>query len=65
MLPPCLPASFCSNRLTVREKITTEDFQDGRHGGHYGYDSDGDVKNVKSYWQTYELRMDPGQQTTA
>ena len=34
---------------TVREQITIEDFQDGLHGDHHGYGSDGDVKNVKSY----------------
>ena len=34
-------------RLTVQEQITIKDFQDGRHGNHPGYDSDGDVKNVK------------------
>ena len=27
---PIPPLSFCSIRLTVREQITTEDFQDGR-----------------------------------
>ena len=34
---------------TVREQLTIEDFQDGPHGGHLGYDSDGDVENVKSF----------------
>ena len=30
MLPRCLPLSFGYIRLTVREQITTEDFQDGQ-----------------------------------
>ena len=34
---------------TVREQTTFEDFQDGHHGGHHGYESDGDVENVKNY----------------
>ena len=49
MLPRCLPPSFCSIRLRVQDKLTIEDFQDDRHEGHYGYDSDEDVENVKSY----------------
>ena len=64
MLPQCFPPSFRSIRLTVQEQVTTKNFQDGHHGGHYGYDSD-DVKNVKSYGQTYKWGMDHGQQTTA
>ena len=48
----CLPPNFCSIQLTVQEQITTEDFQDGPCAGHHGYHSDGDVENVKSYWQT-------------
>ena len=47
--PRCLPSNFLSIQLTVQEQITTENFQDGHHGGHHGYDSDGDVENVKSY----------------
>ena len=51
MLPECLPPSFRSIRLTVREQITIEDFrlivqeqitiedfQDGRRGCHHGYE---------------------------
>ena len=34
-------STYCS------KQITTEGFQDGRHGGHHGQDSDGDVENVK------------------
>ena len=48
MLPQCRPPSFRSIRRTVRDRITIEDFQNGRHDGHHGYDSDGNVENVKS-----------------
>ena len=47
MLSRCFPPSFRSIWLTVREQITIEDFQDGLHGRYHGYDSDGDVENVK------------------
>ena len=56
----CCPNAFhrfCSIRLTVREQITTEDFQDGCHGIHHWCDSDGNIKNVKSCWQTYGWGM--------
>ena len=33
----CLPSSFDSIRLTVWEEMSFEKFQDGRHGGHLGY----------------------------
>ena len=36
MSPKCLPPSFSSIRLTVREQMS-HDFQDGHHGGHLGY----------------------------
>ena len=41
-----LQPSFRSIQLIVLEQITIEDFQDGCHDG---YDSDGDVENMKSY----------------
>ena len=44
--PCCLNAfhlSYHSIRLTVWEQITIKDFQDGPHGYHHGYDSDGDA----------------------
>ena len=46
-------------------QITIEDLQDDHHGGHHGYNSDGNVKNVKSYWQTYGWGTDHGQQPMA
>ena len=48
-----LPSSFHSF-WHYSGQITIEDFQDGCHGRHQGYDSDGDVENVKHYWHTYE-----------
>ena len=48
MLPRCFPPSFRSIEFMVQEQITIKDFQDGCHGYHHGYDSDGDVKNVKN-----------------
>ena len=33
----CLPLSFPSIRLTVWEEISFQEFQDGRYGGHLGY----------------------------
>ena len=33
MLSQCLPPSFSSIRLTIREQMRFEDFQDGHHGG--------------------------------
>ena len=38
------------------EQITIEDFKDGRQEGHHGYDSDGDVENVKCDGHTDEGR---------
>ena len=37
MSPQCLQSSFGFIRPTVREHMSFEDFQDGRHGGHLGY----------------------------
>ena len=37
MSPQCLPPSFSLIRLTVREQISFQDFQAGKHGGHLGY----------------------------
>ena len=37
MSPKCLPPSFGSIWLTVREQITTEDFQDDHRGSHLGH----------------------------
>ena len=37
MLLQCLPPSFGSIQLTVREQTTTEDFQDGHPGCHLAY----------------------------
>ena len=34
MLPQCLPSNFSSIQLT---EMSFEEFQDGRHGGHLGY----------------------------
>ena len=65
---PCCPDAFHQvSALSdfVREQITIKDLQDGRHGYHHGYDSDGDVENVKRYWWTYWWGTDHGQQTTA
>ena len=33
----CLPSSFDSIQLTVWEVMSFEEFQDGHHGGHLGY----------------------------
>ena len=33
----CLPLSFASIRPTVCEEMSSEEFHDGRHGGHLGY----------------------------
>ena len=33
----CLPSSFGSVGPTVWEEMSFEEFQDGRHGGHLGY----------------------------
>ena len=65
---PCCPDDFhqvSSPSNTVREQLTIEDFQDGPHGGHHGYDSDGDVENVKCYWRTYGWGTDHSQQPTS
>ena len=32
----CLPPSFASFRLTIREQMWIEDFKDGHLGGHLG-----------------------------
>ena len=37
MLPKCLPPRLGSIRLTIREQTWFEDFQDGQHRGHLGY----------------------------
>ena len=37
MSPKCLPPSFDSIRLTIREQMRFEDFQDGHLGGHLRY----------------------------
>ena len=37
MFPKYLLPSFGLIRLTVREQMSLEDFQDSRHGGHLGY----------------------------
>ena len=41
----CLPSSFNSIGLTVLEKISIEEFQDARHGGHLGY-RNGTIKAI-------------------
>ena len=63
MLPRCLPPSFCSVQLTVRVQITIKDFQNGCHGYHHGYDSDGDVKNMKKILMHIWMRDRPGELT--
>ena len=37
MLLRCFPSSFSSIQLMVWEEMLFEEFQDGRHGGHLGY----------------------------
>ena len=37
MLLRCLLSSFGSIQPTVWEEMSFEEFQDGRHGGHLGY----------------------------
>ena len=37
MLLRCFPSSFSSIQLTIWEKMAFEKFQEGRHGGHLGY----------------------------
>ena len=35
--PQCFPPSFSLIRFAVREQMSSEDFKDNRHGGHFGY----------------------------
>ena len=35
--PLCLPPSFSSIRLNIREQMLFQDFQDGHYGGYLGY----------------------------
>ena len=37
MLPQCLPPSFTSIWLSIREQVRFEDFQDEHCGSHLGY----------------------------
>ena len=57
MLSRCLPPSFRSIRLTVWERITIQDFKDGHHGYHHGYD--GDVENWDKILTDIRMRDGP------
>ena len=49
MFPKYLLPSFGLIRLTVREQMSLEDFQDSRHGGHLGYWSETSLAILNLY----------------
>ena len=51
----CLPSSFGSIGPTVSEEMSFEEFQDGRHGSHLGYQ----IRTILAILNLYNAQMPP------